>query len=201
MESKITDLKFRINKLVPSTACEFFINFYEENKDKSYSESSYKFKQEKVEKDNYKCINLSNLVKEDKKYVEPLEIAKKYINIMITNYVIHIKKNICPTFNNYLINKSDNIRILKYNKGQYIGDHSDINETTRASCTLNLNENYSGGEFRFFDGKIKEIFKTGDAIIFPAEPIWIHGTEPITKGSRYSINCFLHPHSYKEQHV
>jgi len=29
-------------------------------------------------------------------------------------------------------------------------------------------------------------------MLFPAEPIWIHGTEPITKGIRYSINCFLH---------
>ena len=37
------------------------------------------------------------------------------------------------------------------------------------------------------------IYKTGDAMIFPAEPIWIHGTEPITKGIRYSVNCFLKP--------
>ena len=28
-------------------------------------------------------------------------------------------------------------------------------------------------------------------MIFPAEPIWVHGTEPITKGTRYCINCFL----------
>jgi hypothetical protein len=28
-------------------------------------------------------------------------------------------------------------------------------------------------------------------MLFPAEPVWIHGTEPITKGARYSINCFL----------
>ena len=40
---------------------------------------------------------------------------------------------------------------------------------------------------------IKETLKTGEAMIFPAEPIWIHGTEPVTEGSRYSINCFLHP--------
>ena len=28
-------------------------------------------------------------------------------------------------------------------------------------------------------------------MLFPAEPVWIHGTEPITKGARYTINCFL----------
>ena len=90
-----------------------------------------------------------------------------------------------------LINSSQNIRILKYKKDQFIKDHTDVNVNERASCTLNLNEDYEGGEFRFFNGQIKEIFKTGDSIIFPAEPIWIHGTEPITKGTRYSINCFL----------
>jgi len=192
MKNKITDLKFRINKLVPLDICNKFIDLYENNKDKTYKEKSYKFKEGEIIEDNYKCLNISRLANEDNSFNKPLELAKRYIGIMITNYVLHIKKNICPSFNSFLINRSDNIRILKYNKGQYIKDHSDVSETTRASCTLNLNENYRGGEFRFFDGRIKEIFKTGDAIIFPAEPIWIHGTEPITQGSRYSINCFLH---------
>ena len=111
---------------------------------------------------------------------------------MITNYVLHIQKTICPTFTNNLIANSHNVRILKYDKGQFIKDHCDVNGSIRASCTLNLNEDYEGGEFRFFNGQIKHSFKTGDAMIFPAEPIWIHGTEPITKGTRYSINCFLH---------
>jgi predicted 2-oxoglutarate/Fe(II)-dependent dioxygenase YbiX len=119
---------------------------------------------------------------------------------MIANYVLYIKsKKISPTFSDILINSSHNIRILKYKKGQSIKDHTDLNikvnnidVNVKASCTLNLNEDYEGGEFRFFDGQIKEVFKTGDAMLFPAEPIWIHGTEPITKGTRYSINCFLH---------
>ena len=112
---------------------------------------------------------------------------------MVINYVAYIKsKGISPNFNSHLINSSQNIRILKYEEGQCIKDHCDVDYRTRASCTLNLNEDYEGGEFRFFDGQIKDTYKTGDAMIFPAEPIWIHGTEPITKGTRYSINCFLH---------
>ena len=110
---------------------------------------------------------------------------------MITNYVLHIQQNICSTFNSYLIGKSSNIRIIKYKEGQFIKDHTDVGSYTRASCTLNLNEDYEGGEFRFFNGNIKDSLKTGEAMLFPAEPIWIHGTEPITKGTRYSINCFL----------
>jgi hypothetical protein len=189
---KITDLKYHIDKLVPTEVCNYFIDFYENNTNHALSELSYKFKTKKIEEDNFKCINLTHHSLKDKKFKEPLELAKRYINIMVTNYVLHIKKNICPTFNEILISKSHNVRILKYEKGQCIKDHSDVGGDIRASCTLNLNENYEGGEFRFFDGKIKHSFKTGDAMLFPAEPIWIHGTEPITKGTRYSINCFLH---------
>ena len=189
---KITDLKFHIDKLVPKDMCKYFIDFYENNSSLSFPENSYKYKTKKNEEDNFKCINLTHYYLNDEKFKEPLELAKRYINIMITNYVLHIQKNICPTFNEKLISQSHNIRILKYEKGQFIKDHSDVDSNIRASCTLNLNEDYEGGEFRFFDGQIKHSFKTGDAMIFPAEPIWIHGTEPITKGTRYSINCFLH---------
>lgn len=190
-DHKITDLKLHINKLVPKYICEYFINVYEENKHLADTEGSYKFETETNEEDNFKCINLITEASKDKKFIKPLEIAKTYINIMLVNYVLHIKKHICPTFNDLHISNTDNIRILKYEKGQLIKDHSDVGGSTRASCTLNLNEDYTGGEFRFFDGRIKHSFKTGDAMIFPAEPIWIHGTEPIKSGSRYSINCFL----------
>ena len=189
---KITDLKFHIDKLVPKDVCKYFIDFYENNSELSSSETSYKYQTKKHEEDNFKCINLTNYSLQDIKFKKPLELAKRYINIMVTNYVLHIQKNICPTFNARHISKSYNVRILKYEKGECIKDHSDIAGDIRASCTLNLNEDYEGGEFRFFGGQIKYSFKTGDAMIFPAEPIWIHGTEPITNGTRYAINCFLH---------
>ena len=197
MEVKIKDLKYRINGLVPKEICDYFITFYKEHENKSSTvrEESYKFKSNTIEMDNFNSLNLSEISLIDDSFKEPLEIAKKYIAIMITNYVFYIQKNICPTFNMDYVTQSQNIRILKYKKGEFIGDHSDMDKYVRASCTLNLNEDYEGGEFRFFDGREKISFKTGDALFFPAEPIWIHGTEPIKSGTRYSINCFLAPAS------
>jgi|TARA_R100001460_G_scaffold16460_2_gene35948 hypothetical protein len=190
---KITDLKFRINKLIPQDKCKFLISIFEKYKNLSHSEESYKFKTNKVEQDNFLCLNLSMIDNPNQDIKKALTIAKEYLTIMIFNYVNYIKvKKICPFFNDAYINSSSNIRILKYETGQSIADHSDVDYKTRASCTLNLNEDYEGGEFSFFNGQIKETFKTGDGMIFPAEPIWIHGTEPITKGTRYTINCFLH---------
>ena len=190
---KILDLKYRINKLVPEKTCQKIIDIFEKYPEFHFKEESYKYKTQTHEEDNFVCLNLSRIENPNEEITYALNEAKKYISIMIANYVLYIKsKKICPDFNDHLIRLSDNIRILKYKKGQSIKDHSDVAGTIRASCTLNLNEDYEGGEFRFFDGQIKDSYKTGDAMIFPAEHIWIHGTEPITKGTRYSVNCFLH---------
>ena len=190
---KISDLKYRINGLVPKNVCKKIINIFEKYPELNGVEGSYKYQTKKRETDNFKCLNLSRIENPNEDILYSLNEAKKYIAIMIANYVLYIKsKKISPTFSDFLINSTQNIRILKYKKGQSIKDHTDVDAKIRASCTLNLNENYEGGEFRFFDGQIKEVFKTGDAMLFPAEPIWIHGTEPVTKGTRYSINCFLH---------
>jgi len=190
---KISDLKYRINGLVPKEVCKKIINIFEKYPELNGLEASYKYQTKKHETDNFKCLNLSIIQNPNEDILYALNEAKKYISIMIANYVLHIKsKKISPTFSDKLISSSSNIRILKYNVGQCIKDHTDVDAKIKASCTLNLNENYEGGEFRFFNGQIKDIYKTGDAMIFPSEPIWIHGTEPITKGVRYSINCFLH---------
>ena len=192
MEHKISDLKYRINGLVPVNVCHKIIDIFEKYPELSFTEESYKFKTNKHEMDNFKSLNLSAINNPNEDILYALNNARIYIGTMIANYVLHIKsKKISPTFSDKFINSSSNIRILKYGVGQSIKDHSDVGGSIRASCSLNLNENYEGGEFRFFDGQIKEVFKTGDAMLFPAEPIWIHGTEPITKGTRYSINCFL----------
>jgi predicted 2-oxoglutarate/Fe(II)-dependent dioxygenase YbiX len=181
----------RINNLVPKDVCQKIIDIFEKYPEFHFQEQSYKYKTQKEEQDNFMCLNLSRIENPNKEITYALNAAKKFISIMITNYVLHIQKNICPSFRNQFFLTTNNIRILRYKVGESIKDHSDVGPNTRASCTLNLNEDYEGGEFRFFDGQKKETFKTGDSMIFPAEPIWIHGTEPITKGMRYSINCFL----------
>tara|TARA_R100001509_G_scaffold134342_1_gene87907 strand:+ start:530 stop:1117 length:588 start_codon:yes stop_codon:yes gene_type:complete len=191
-DSKILDLKYHVNGLMTETVCQFFIKFFEQNVGLSSSEQSYKYKEKKRVEDSFKCINLSELKNTDNKFIKPFDLAREYIGICVSNYVSHIQNKICPTFSDRLINRTSNIRILRYQKGENIKDHSDVGPHTRASITINLNEDYEGGEFRFFDGRVKESLKTGDAMIFPAEPIWIHGTEPVTKGTRYCINCFLH---------
>lgn len=84
-----------------------------------------------------------------------------------------------------------NIRILKYSPGQFIHPHSDWNYYTHASVTLNLSHNYQGGDFVFFNGRYRIKLELGDALIFPADPFWVHSVDPIISGERYSLNSFI----------
>lgn len=187
---KIIDLKYHLKGLINPDVCNKLISFYEDNKNLSTPEQSYKFDDDKILEDNCSFLNLSENNK-NPNFKEPYELIIKYLKIVLTNYEIYIRNNFTPSYKNIFMTHTDNIRIIKYGVGQLIKDHTDVGGTNRGSLTINLNEDYEGGEFRFFGGELKLSLKTGEAMLFPAEPIWIHGTEPVTKGARYAINCFL----------
>jgi hypothetical protein len=73
---------------------------------------------------------------------------------MVLNYTQYLKINITNAIVDNYMQKTKNIRIMRYKEGQEIKDHLDIGfSSNRASCTINLNSNYEGGEFSFFSGK------------------------------------------------
>jgi len=194
MDLKVKDLIYRKNNIMPKEVCNYFINLFKQNIEKTQKEASTKHivnEGSAYKLDNFKSLDLSKLYKDNPEIEKAKNLAFRYIEMMILNYTQFLKINITPVIGNSWWTTTANIRVMRYREGEQILDHLDVNKRNRAACTINLNEDYEGGEFRFFDGQIKEVFKTGDAMIFPAEPIWIHGTEPITKGTRYAVNCFL----------
>ena len=103
---------------------------------------------------------------------------------------------------NFKIDAAEPMQIAKYDVGGHYEDHFDgdgytkynvpvpennlINGKTRKlSMTIVLNDDYEGGEFKFFTEthSIKE--KTGTVIVFPS--YMVHRVNPITKGTRYSL--------------
>jgi|TARA_B100001113_G_scaffold40512_1_gene28724 hypothetical protein len=85
-------------------------------------------------------------------------------------------------------------RIMKYEKGAWIHPHVDHDMGIYGSCTINLNEEYEGGDFAFWNGKHKIKLGVGDVMIWPADYFWVHEVEEITNGIRYSANTFLCRH-------
>ena len=196
MDIKVIDLIHRINSFMPQDKCNQLINIFENNLDLCDQETSLKYiegKEKNFHTDNFKCLNLSIHRNKNKELEEGFKISSHYIQGMIVNYINFLKIKFSTSIDSKWICASDNVRILRYEVGNEIKDHLDMDLTIRGSCTINLNEGYEGGEFTFFSRKHEEVLKTGDGIIFPADHIWIHGTKPVTKGVRYSINCFLKP--------
>ena len=89
-------------------------------------------------------------------------------------------------------------RLMKYEKGAWIHPHTDHDHGVYGSCTINLNDDYDGGMFSFWGGKYKVELERGDCMIWPADFLWVHEVEEITRGTRYSVNCFLRN---KPQHL
>lgn len=79
--------------------------------------------------------------------------------------------------------------LLRYKEGQYYREHTDsfTAEPRLISCSFHLNDDYTGGEFAFFNKKIIHKVNKSDAIIFPSNFMYPHQILPVTKGTRYSI--------------
>ena len=56
-DHKISDLKYRINGLVPKNICQNLIEIFEKYPELYLTEVSYKYKTKKAEVDNFKCLN------------------------------------------------------------------------------------------------------------------------------------------------
>ena len=193
------DLIYRLNGLVPKKSCEYFISAFENNIELTSSEASLKYGGEQHEKkiaDKYLALPLHSHL--NNKELKPVyDLVCVYLETALLNYVSHLKKYVCSSIVKAAYNYPVAVRILRYETGDQILDHTDSTVNTwrpiYAACTLNLNNDYTGGEFSFFNGRHLETFNTGDAMVFPASPMWIHGTKPIISGTRYCINAFISP--------
>lgn len=82
-------------------------------------------------------------------------------------------------------------RLLRYDPGEKIHAHTDHEPFIYGSCTINLNNNYTGGDFVFWKGRHRVRLDPGEAMIWPADYFWVHEVEPVIAGVRYSTNSFL----------
>jgi hypothetical protein len=125
-------------------------------------------------------INKNFEVRKDIDYII-FESIKKVID----NY-----HNLVPTFK---VDADTGYQLLRYNEGQFYTQHTDsfADQQRSLSCSIQLNEDYEGGEFAFFDREMMIRSKTGSAIVFPSNFMYPHEIMPVIKGTRYSVITWL----------
>ena len=183
----LIDLIYVERNLLSSDECDIIIK--ENEYEKTYRESSIG-----IDLINRQSGGItSDLNPHDKS----IEIINKYTAITILKYYEYLK-----SFNYFLVEElissflySHNYRFIRYELGDEF--HSHIDWTKKGyytgSCTINLSEDYNGGEFTFFNRNYDIKLNKGDTLIFPASAFFTHGVKKIKSGRRYCVNSFLSP--------
>ena len=98
-------------------------------------------------------------------------------------------ENYNKKFKHSHVQEDTGYELLRYNKGEFYKEHVDtfLTAPRLVSCSFHLNDDYEGGEFGFFDKKLKIKANKGDVVMFPSTFMYPHQILPVTKGTRYSI--------------
>jgi len=182
----IQDLILRVPNMMSTKECKLLINYHKKNEEKSGLEHCPEANTGIDTYSTFKRIILSapsdvhTIVHQKTK-----AIVKKWLDHLKKFKAFHL-----PLLSRRL-NCSHKYRLLKYEVGAKIHPHIDFDDYVYASCTFNLNDNYTGGVFKFWNGQHKVILKKGEGMIWPANCFWVHEVSPIKTGARYSTNCFI----------
>ena len=93
------------------------------------------------------------------------------------------------------IDKLVGLRLIRYKTGQFMKIHTDKYpdaETGTLSWpavtfTINLNDDFSGGELSLLDGELVIKVKARQGIFFPSNFLFPHSVEKVTQGTRYAL--------------
>lgn len=90
---------------------------------------------------------------------------------------------------NCLVRKDTGYDLLRYQEGQFYTSHTDsfAEDPREVSCSFALNDDFEGGEFAFFNQKLKYTIPKGAALMFPSNFMYPHEVMKVTNGTRYSI--------------
>lgn len=190
----ITKLALKLPNFLTHQECDGLINEFNERREERELEGSKNYHTNTIRTSSFTVVPLIpktfnfELIKSKTK--EAVSQYLEYLNQPNYFFIDSLRKN---------LKFSHNYRIMEYGTGAEIHPHSDHAPGTYGSISFNLNDNYEGGKFQFFNRNYSVNLKKGDALIFPADYFWIHEVTPVTKGVRYSLNSFLTAVPYNVQ--
>ena len=131
-------------------------------------------------------------------FIQNIENSKEMIFLYsslekILEDSLNLYKKDFPDVATVLEGRHSGFHILKYYVNGKYDRHIDdfkLDAFRRLSISINLNNDYSGGEFKFFDSYTVPL-KKNQVIIFPSSWQFPHQILPVTSGERYSIVSWL----------
>jgi predicted 2-oxoglutarate/Fe(II)-dependent dioxygenase YbiX len=184
--SKLKDFVKVFDNVLSPENCNLILNEYQNSSEWTNTRTG----DEEISKNVRNCMEIP--ISQDFIVNKNLEVRKNLDNVVfesirkvITNY-----NHIIPTFK---IDIDTGYQLLRYNEGEFYIQHTDSfkGQQRSISCSLQLNEDYDGGEFALFDREMMIRTKPGSAIVFPSNFMYPHEIMPVIKGTRYAIITWL----------
>jgi hypothetical protein len=192
----ICDIALVIKNHLNDDECQQLIKEYERKKITAIQEQSFDSYEEKVKTSAFKRV----IIKETSRHYDLIKNKTEDALKLWLDYLQNKNMFSVAVLRNNLRYTYDDFRILKYDVGSFIHPHTDWDHFNHASVSLNLNNEYTGGEFVFMNGERLISLEKGDALVFPANFYWVHETKPILTGTRYTVNSFMSAvHSSSQQ--
>ena len=134
--------------------------------------------------------------------IAPIEPVFPHVNELMH----HIVKQVINPFYQFEVDSSEVPQLLCYDVGGHYQPHIDGEGVWTApdqtqlwrktvdrdlSMVLYLNDEFEGGDFVFPNLHIRIRPEPGLLVCFPSNRHYIHGVEPVTKGSRYSMVTWM----------
>lgn len=114
---------------------------------------------------------------------------RKMIDQMIFKKASAAVQKYVKDFPDCFLTSDSGYDLLRYKKGGYYKEHIDNakDEPRTVAMSINLNDDYTGGNMAFFNGELQINSGVGSAILFPANFMYPHQITDVTEGTRYSI--------------
>jgi len=168
------------NKVIPTQICKKIIQYFENDFEDASTTGG-------MNKNVRNCLTRSIL--------DPKTFGQRFVS----NYVKSVFFNIAKTYQKkhsfFEFDQISQLDLLKYESNNYkVGYdfHKDfgLNCTERhISISVNLNNNFKGGEFVFNlnNELITYCQNEGDGLVFPSNFMFPHKVNQITEGTRYAL--------------
>lgn len=122
-------------------------------------------------------------------------------NHWIYQRIHEIVSEVNQDFYQFHIQSLKELQLLEYQVGHFYDWHLDLGAGPLASrklsiiCFLTSNDEYDGGQLRFFGDKTRLVQEQGKVIVFPA--YMGHKVEKVTRGIRHTLVAWAHGPAFR----
>jgi len=184
--SKLEDFIQVFDNVLSPENCNLILNEYQNSSEWLDTKTG----DDEISKNVRNCMEIS--ISQDFTINQNLDVRKNLDNLVFESVrnIISNYNDIVPTFR---IDIDTGYQLLRYKEDEFYTQHTDsFKEQQRSlSCSIQLNEDYDGGEFALFDREMMIRTKSGSAIVFPSNFMYPHEIMPVIKGTRYAIITWL----------